>query len=74
MQASAGAEQQLQKLQLELSEAARLRDAHQAEAEKQRRSASESLETARALHLADGSQRETLKAGHQTVPPRSRLP
>ena len=37
MQASAGAEEQLQKLQLELSEAARLRDTYQADAEKQRR-------------------------------------
>jgi len=65
VQASAGAEQQLQKLQLELSEAARLRDAHQAEAEKQRRSASESLETARAqklsLEKATRSQQEMLQ-------------
>jgi len=52
LQASAAAEQQLQKLQQELSEVARLRDEYQAEAEKQQRAASESLETARAQKLS----------------------
>jgi len=65
VQASAGAEEQLQKLQLELSEAARLRDTYQADAEKQRRAASESLDTARAQKLsldkATRSQQEMLQ-------------
>ena len=52
MQASAAAEEQRAKLQLELSEATRLRDEYQAEAGKQRKAASESLEMARAQKLS----------------------
>ena len=52
VQASAAAEEQRAKLQLELSEATRLRDEYQAEAGKQRKAASESLEMARAQKLS----------------------
>jgi len=52
LQAASGAEQQLQKLQAELSEASRLRDAYQADAEKQRKAAADSSEAARAQKLS----------------------